>query len=227
MKEWQEEMQRKPSLLNEAAKSFQTTFNEIIPDKVHEFITNAIKQITKGVISGAGFITPIKKRKESLELMETVVKERIKFYRSSAAVEGAVTGYGGFLSGLADLPIWLTLKMKMLFEIAAHYGFDVKDHKERVFILHVFQITFSSQKHRNEIYPIMANWALQKENLPDDLNDMDWRTYWEEYRDNIDLAKLLQLIPGFGAIVGTMVNYQLTQKLGTYAMNAYRMRLKL
>ena len=94
-------------------------------------------------------------------------------------------------------------------------------------ILYIFQITFSSQKHRNEVYPLIANWAIQKENLPDDINEMDWKSYWEEYRDNIDLAKLMQLIPGFGAIVGTMVNYQLTQKLGDYAMNAYRMRLNL
>ena len=46
-----------------------------------------------------------------------------------------------------------------------------------------------------------------------------------EYRDHIDLAKLLQLIPGIGAAVGALVNYKLTNRLGEFAMNAYRMRI--
>ena len=46
-----------------------------------------------------------------------------------------------------------------------------------------------------------------------------------EYRDYIDLAKMAQLIPGIGAVVGVVVNYKLIKKLGTTAMNAYRMRL--
>ncbi len=225
MKEWQREMQKQPSFLSDTAKKFQTKINSIIPEKVHQFISNTIKQITKGVISGAGYITKAKNPKKNLELTESVVQERIKFYRSSAAVEGAVTGYGGFLSGLADLPLWLSIKMKMLFEIASLYGYDVKDLRERIFILYIFQITFSSQKHRNKVYGILENWEMEKDILSDDINQLDWRTYWVEYRDNIDMAKLLQLIPGFGAIVGTMVNYQLTNKLGKYAMNVYRMRL--
>jgi len=65
---------------------------------------------------------------------------------------------------------------------------------------------------------------MVKEKLPDDLHTFDWRTFQLEYRDYIDLAKLLQLIPGVGAIAGALVNHRLTNKLGKNAMNAYRMR---
>ncbi|TNY07227.1 EcsC family protein, partial [Escherichia coli] len=41
----------------------------------------------------------------------------------------------------------------------------------------------------------------------------------------IDLAKLLQLVPGIGAFVGAYVNNKLVDKLGEYAMYAYRMRI--
>ena len=70
----------------------------------------------------------------------------------------------------------------------------------------------------------MVNWETHKELLPDDMNDFNWRTFQLEYRDYIDLAKLLQLIPGVGAIVGTLVNYKYTNKLGKNTMNAYRLR---
>ena len=41
---------------------------------------------------------------------------------------------------------------------------------------------------------------------------------------SIDLAKLAQLIPVIGAPVGAVVNWRLTTRLATTAMNAYRLR---
>ncbi|GAB3813063.1 hypothetical protein GCM10028895_04710 [Pontibacter rugosus] len=71
----------------------------------------------------------------------------------------------------------------------------------------------------------MADWESQKQVLPEDINQFNWRTFQQEYRDYIDLAKMAQLIPVIGAPVGAIVNYRLLQKLGETAMNAYRMRL--
>lgn len=217
-------MRRDPSFWSSATKKVQKKINNIIPEKIHQAITKAIKEITRAVIFGSGFTTRTRKERKALEEIEITVKERINFYSSSAAVEGAATGFGGFLLSLADFPLWLTLKMKMLFEIASRYGYDTKDYRERIYILHIFQLTFSSQKRRNEIFEKMESWELTKDQLPDDLNSFDWRTFQLEYRDYIDLAKLLQLIPGVGAIAGAYVNHRFTNRLGKTAMNAYRMR---
>ena len=113
----------------------------------------------------------------------------------------------------------------MLFDIASNYGFDVKDYKERLYILYIFQLAFSSQEHRRNVYSQIVDWDIKKEKLPDDIHQFDWRSFQQEYRDYIDLAKMAQLIPGIGAVVGVIVNYKLIQKLGVTAMNAYRMRL--
>ncbi|TRX53051.1 EcsC family protein [Fulvivirga sp. M361] len=224
LKQWQSAMRRPPNFWNRTTKKVQRKVNSVIPEKIHKAITKAIKEITRVVIFGSKFTTRNRKEIKTLEETEIKVKERINFYSSSAAVEGAATGFGGFLLSLADFPLWLTLKMKMLFEIASRYGYDTKDYKERVYILYIFQLTFSSQEHRNEVFKIMENWEVKKEQLPDDLNAFDWRTFQLEYRDYIDLAKLLQLLPGVGAIAGAFVNHKLTNKLGKTAMNAYRMR---
>ena len=114
-----------------------------------------------------------------------------------------------------------------LFEIAATYGVDVNDLKERIYILHIFQLTFSSEKRRRELFEIMEKWQEHAATLPENINDLDWRTFQQEYRDYIDLAKLLQLVPGIGAAVGGYVNHRLTEKLGRTAMNAYRLRWPL
>ena len=79
--------------------------------------------------------------------------------------------------GLADFPIWLTIKMKMLFEIASLYGADLKDYKERVYLLYIFQLTFSSQQHRRKVFDTMDNWTEEAAKLPPDIKDLDWRSF--------------------------------------------------
>jgi hypothetical protein len=188
-------------------------------------ITTAIEHMTRAVLTGSKFTTTKLLAGVDLYTREFHVKKRISFYRNTATAEGAITGAGGILLGLADFPLWLTLKMKMLFDIAALYGHPVDDYKERVYILHIFQLTFSSQQHRQKIYALLERWEEYKNEMPATIGEFDWRNFQQEYRDYIDLAKLLQLIPGIGAAVGAYVNHRLTQKLGTYAMQAYRMRV--
>lgn len=221
---WKQRMRKGPSFSSQLAKRLQIRINRVIPEKIHRALTEAIKQMTRGVFFGAGFTTPSPVKPESLESCETRVLQRIKFYRNTAAAEGAITGAGGILLGLADFPLWLTLKMKMLFEIAALYGFDTSRYQERVYMLHIFELCFSSPDHRNKVFEILENWEEHQKSLPIDINEFDWRSFQQEYRDYIDIAKLLQLIPGIGAAVGALVNHRLTTRLGKTAMNAYRMR---
>lgn len=222
--EWQIAMQRTPSISNAAIQKFQTRINKLWPSRLRRLITQVIKQMTRAVLFGAEFTTKPNTEIRAVMDIEEQVKEKINRYTSTATAEGAITGFGGFVSGLADFPLWMSIKMKMLFEIAASYGVDTKDYKERLFILYVFQLAFSSQKRRNEIYLVISNWEIQKDKLPSDINSFDWQSFQQEYRDHLDLAKLLQLIPGVGAVVGAYVNHKLTNRLGKTAMNAYRMR---
>jgi hypothetical protein len=225
LKRWQKEMVRKPSVLNKLSKKVQTKLNSYIPEKVHKAITTAIKQMVRGVLFGAKYTTRNPATIRSLYQTEEEIKKLIKNYRNTAAVEGGVTGAGGILLGLADFPILLSIKLKMLFDVAVLYGFDVKDYKERLYILQIFQLAFSSQEHRRNVFIQIQDWDIKKTQLPDDVNVFDWRAFQQEYRDYIDLAKMAQLIPGIGAVVGVIVNYKLINQLGETAMNAYRMRL--
>lgn len=223
--EWQSAMQRMPSFSSDTIKNFQIRINKLIPEKIHQLITTTIKELTRAVLFGADYMTKRFDQPINIHMTEDLIKERINFYTSAATAEGAITGFGGFVSGLADFPLWLSIKMKMLFEIANHYGFDTSDYKERIYLLYVFQLAFSSQKRRIELFHLMSNWETEQNHLAEDIHDFDWRTFQLEYRDHVDLAKLFQLIPGVGAVVGAYVNHKLTNRLGKTAMNAYRMRL--
>jgi len=222
---WQKKMLRRPGLLNSLSKKLQTKVNSWIPEKVHNAVTATIKQMIRGVLFGAKHTATDILINATLEQREDAVRKKIDAYRKTAAIEGGITGAGGFLMGLADFPILIGIKLKLLFDIASIYGFNVYDYKERVYILHIFELAFSSDAHRKIVFLKMVDWETKSKSMPTDINQFEWRNFQQEYRDYIDLAKMAQLVPLIGAPVGVFVNNRLVKKLGMTAMNAYRMRL--
>ncbi|RYG24445.1 MAG: EcsC family protein [Chitinophagaceae bacterium] len=221
---WQREMLQQPGYFNGVAHKLQTKINSLIPEKIHEGITAVIRQMIRGVLFGAEF-TSTPSFHTDLAAMEATALDKINFYRKTAAVEGGITGAGGILLGLADFPILIGIKIKLLFELASAYGYEVTNYKERLYILHIFQLAFCSDQQRKSCYLQMQNWDEVVKTLPADIKEFNWRIFQQEYRDYIDLAKMAQLIPVIGAPVGVIVNNRLIKKLGKTAMMSYRMRM--
>lgn len=221
---WQKQMLRNPSVLNALSKGLQNRVNDLIPERIHKALTATIKQMIRAVLFGARYTAVKPMGDKPLAERESEVLRRIEFYRTTAAVEGGVTGAGGIFLGMADFPILIGIKIKLLFDIASIYGFNIKDYKERVYLLHIFELAFSSDEHRKKIFLEISDWNTKSKELPEDINQFNWRSFQQEYRDYIDVAKMAQLIPVIGAPVGAVVNYRMIKKLGFTAMNAYRMR---
>ena len=222
---WMMDLMKKPSLFSKITTKFQAKINSYIPIKVHQAITATIKQMVKAVLLGSKYSTSAMPLQGiSLLHREALVKAKIDSYSKTGAAEGGVTGAGGFLMSMADFPILIAIKIKMLFEIANLYGYDIKDYRERLYILYVFQLAFSSKLGSQNVFKQMQNWDKKLIVLPENSEDFDWQTFQQEYRDYIDLAKMAQLLPVVGAAVGAVANYQLIKKLGKTAMMAYRMR---
>jgi hypothetical protein len=212
---WQETMQAPPGLLGSLTGRVQRRLNDVIPERAHRAITAIIERMTRAMLAGSSYAGTLQER-------ERRVAERIEFFRRAAAAEGGVTGAGGIFLGLADFPLLLTLKLKLLFEIAALYGYSGEEYTERLYLLYIFQLAFSNAEHRRDVFAKLPNWHAQPK--PSSIDAFDWRTFQQQYRDYIDIAKLAQLLPVVGAPVGAVVNYRLLRKLGDTAINAYRMR---
>ncbi|MCL6572817.1 MAG: EcsC family protein [Bacillus sp. (in: Bacteria)] len=219
---WKRKLTRRSGMMNRLSKKAQGKINELIPEKVHEVMTESIKAMVKTTLFGSQ-VTTNKNQALGLTLAETdeIVRKKIAIYQKTAMLEGAGTGAGGILLGLADFPLLLSIKMKFLFEAASIYGFNTSDYSERLFILHVFQLAFSSDEIRKNTLSEIENWENRKQVLV----EMDWRQFQQEYRDYIDLVKMLQLVPGIGAFVGAYANNNLLKQLGETTMNAYRLRV--
>ena len=225
---WRARITKPAGALGNASRAVQRRINTIIPEKVHVAITAAMSAMTQAILTGADFATASPLQNASLEEREAKVAAAINGWKTAASAEGGVAGAGGFLLAAADFPLLMSFKLKLLFEIAALYGHDGSVLSERLYILHIFELAFSDVEHRRQVLEAMDDWDTQGASgaHPADLKDFDWRSFQQQYRDHIDLAKLAQMLPIVGAPVGAVVNWRLTAHLGKTAMMAYRMRLK-
>lgn len=220
LEQWKRRYTRKSSIFKRVSKQAQTKVNEWIPEKAHKVVTESIKKMVEVTLKGSEWVSLQAAYRPELHEREAVMKERMEFHRKAATIEGAGTGAGGIFLGLADFPLLLSIKMKFLSECSLIHGYDPKQYEERLFLLYVFQLAFSSDIHKKKVLTIIENWDEEKEKL----KELDWKTFQQEYRDYIDLVKMLQLIPGVGAVVGAYANYQLLDQLGEVAKFAYRIR---
>jgi hypothetical protein len=220
---WRRRMLTPPSALDRTARAVQLRINRIIPEKIHALVTDVIERMTRAILAGADIATFTPPLLDApLSARDQRARTAILGYRTTAALEGGVTGAGGFWMSVADFPALIVIKLKLLFELAAIYGHSGEVFAERLFILRLFELAFSGADHRAQVLHALEGWDLAAH--PDDFAAFDWRSFQQEYRDYIDLPKMAQMIPLIGAPVGVVVNWRLLNRLGDTAINAYRLR---
>lgn len=228
MADWEHKMFKPPGWLEKTSKTIGSRINHLIPPKVHSIMTTTIRSIVRTALFGAEY-TPSRKVEHTLELeaADQEAKELFALYQKIAVAEGAGTGAGGIMLSMVDFPALIAIKMKFLFELAHVYGYDTKHFSERVFILKVFQMAFSGPENRAKLLHSIKHWHMEKEQWLSDADyaqHMDWETFQIEYRDAMDFRKMLQMVPGIGAIAGAWANYTILDELHEFSMNAYRLR---
>jgi hypothetical protein len=216
-----------PGFFEKASKKISTKINSWIPQKVHNAITLAVKTIVRTTLFGAEYTPKGKILLISLEDADQKAKDTLSLYQKIATAEGAGTGAGGFILNAVDFPALIAIKLKLLFELAHVYGYSTNEFSERIFILTVFQLAFSSPDQRERILHTIQNWDEYKVNWTSDkayYQSFNWETFQKEYRDSIDFRKMLQMIPGIGAVAGAWANYSIVEDLGEVSIHCYQIR---
>ncbi len=224
---WRGKVLRSPGLWDRATRGTQDRINRMIPERVHTIVTVGVEAMTKGIMTGSDVLRAKPVQAGGLAARELKARIVINRYRTTASVEGGVAGAGGFVLAAVDFPALMAIKVRMLSEIVAAYGWGGGSGRERLFLLHIFHLAFASARRRPEALRELETWIAGDDPLEAQINDLttyDWRTFQIEYRDHIDLAKLAQLIPVVGAPIGAVVNWRLTDRLGETAIMACRLR---
>lgn len=228
---WHKDIVKSAGLLERATGGVQKKTQQLMPRKIQNAITAAVEKMTHTMMFGSGLLT-IREDTAGLSLAERdyLVLQCFQGYMKTAVAQGIGFGAGGVLLGLADLPVLMSIKVKFLFDCAKLYGFDPEEQGERLYLLHIFQLAFSSREHRLEVFRTLEGWDAQPPagEAATDLTGehaVDWERFQVEYRDYLDLAKLLQLLPVVGSVAGGTANHKLMHRLRENVMNCYRMRI--
>lgn len=224
LQDWLKAEMKNANIFDRGADKVQKYFQKFIPSQINTAITKGMEGFTRVVLSGSGILLPSQDAARTLESSAKKAEKAIENYVHMGMISGAGTSAGGIVTGLLDLPLLMSLKIKLIFEIGSHYGYDLKDPRERYFALMIFREAFSSPVRKKEHLQALIYFERERETLTEPLEKIDWKGFQQEYRDYIDLAKLLQFIPGIGIVIGATVNRQLMMQLGKTAVKAYELR---
>lgn len=169
-----------------------------------------------------------------LNEVDQVVGHLSAKYKALTASEGAATGTLGWLGIAADIPALLGLNLRAIGEYCTYYGFNLESRAERMFALQILMLTSSSTDASKQV-------ALMK--LSQLASDITEKKTWKGLEKQVVVrgmrkvakalgirlakAKLGQIVPVMGALVGGGYNAYYTSKTTEAAQNLYRERFLL
>jgi hypothetical protein len=152
-------------------------------------------------------------------------------YKTLATTEGAAAGYVG-LPGIApDIIALITLNQRAIGEYATYYGFDISSQQERLFALNILGLASSPNDAAKQVAMAQLVKIAQ---------DVAKKKVWKELEQHsfvrimqiiarslsirLTKAKLAQIVPVTGALVGGGFNAYYTSKVCDAAFYLYRER---
>lgn len=216
---------------------------ESIPDRIKLTLDNAFYQGFNTVLSkGTKYIEKLyDKEKLQIEhdiknyaIEKSATKKKIKELDSISkksnfvnatisTVEGGGLGLLGI--GIHDIPLFITMILKTVYEIALSYGFNYEDELEQVYILNLICGALTSGDELRKYNSIL-------EQLSDDIFNNKPNNYIldEEIRNTSKVlsqamltTKFIQGVPIIG-VIGGIINFKVINKVSTYSKLKYKKR---
>lgn len=244
-KEWQKLIREEQTFLrkNMPARSigWQEKIAKFVPKKLEGALNSAFCKAFKLIFDkGTGIIekTYQKEKKEQNYKINSYIadvrntrRSMRAFGREAAAsknlnmavstVEGVGMGLLGM--GLPDIPLFLGVLLKSIYEIALSYGFSYDTKKEQIFILKVIETALSHDKELAEKNMELNLWVQREE--PD--IEAEWSGQIRRTSDALSkellYLKFVQGIPVVG-VIGGFSDMVYQKKISDYAALKYKRR---
>ncbi|MBZ2174254.1 EcsC family protein [Schnuerera sp. xch1] len=161
--------------------------------------------------------------KRNIKKLDKQAKYSKRLNSSISVLEGGVLGILGI--GLPDIPFFIAIIMKTIYEVALSYGYNYKSKEEKAYILLLICGAMSNGDRQ-----LKFNERIDKLGSSIDNNDDIAVNLKEKMIITADVlseamltAKFIQGIPILG-VVGGVVNYSIIKKIGKYSSLKYKKR---
>ncbi|WP_288221383.1 EcsC family protein [uncultured Clostridium sp.] len=161
--------------------------------------------------------------RKSLKLIDSQGKRSKLINSTISTVEGI--GLGALGIGIPDIPIFISIILKTVYEIALSYGFNYESESEKIYILNLINVALTSEEEKlfyseklNEIENKISLCLELENNLDSEIKETA-----KVLSNTLLLVKFIQGLPIIG-VVGGALNYQFINKISKYASIKYKKR---
>ena len=215
----------------------------VIPDKLRNTLQKAFYNGFKLVLKkGSKYIEHLYDKEKikvehdisdyalSKKLNRKALKEIDKQSKKSKLINSAIStvegsGLGLLGIGLPDIPIFIGVIIKTVYEIALSYGFDYEKEEELIYILTLISAALTIEEKQikfNCKLDYLGRKIDSNIKIEDNLEEVIKETS-EVLSESLLIAKFIQGLPVIG-IVGGLTNYNVINKLTTYGNLKYKKR---
>lgn len=142
------------------------------------------------------------------------------------AVEG--TGLGLLGIGLPDIPVFIGVVLKSVYEISLSYGYDYREEQEQYFILKLLEAALAGETEKaekNAGVDKLIGFLVEETPLGYDI-DLQMRNTADSFAADMVCIKFLQGLPIVG-VIGGPANVLYCKKISDYAKVKYQKRYLL
>ena len=234
---------KKNKLMKEKISPRSEKIQEKIPDKLKSTLESAFYNAFKIVIkNGSKYIEKLYNKekikleheindfslnkrmtRKSLRLIDSQGKKSKLINSTISTVEGAGLGLLGI--GIPDIPVFISMILKTVYEIALSYGFNYESEEEKIYILNLINVALSSEEEK-QIYNEKLNNIENKIILGLDIEnslDEEIKETSKVLSNSLLVAKFIQGLPVVG-VIGGVTNYQFISKVSKYSRIRYKKR---
>ena len=161
--------------------------------------------------------------KKNLKKIDKSASKKTIINKSITAIEGSALGILGI--GLPDIPIYIGVILKSIYEISLNYGFEYSNSKERAFILNIICATVTSGEDRKYYFnklDSIGNEIDNNKNYNYPIDEMLMETS-KKISTYMLTSKFIQGLPIVG-VVGGVTNLITLQDITTIAKLKYKKR---
>lgn len=162
---------------------------------------------------------------KNLKIIDKGVNQGKVISQGITAVEGSALGFLGI--GMPDVPVFISIILRMIYEISLKYGFNYDNDRERVFILNIICFGISKvedKKKYSEACDKIAGLIDENKECDVDFNiDNMIKETSKNLVDTLLVSKFIQGIPLVGT-VGGAVNFMVLSDVSKAAKIKYKKR---
>lgn len=234
---------KKEGLLKSKINPVADKIEEVIPDKLRNTLESAFYNGFKIVLKkGSKYIEKLydkekikaehdvnnfsvfrKLNRKSIRSLDSVSRKSKLINATISTAEGAGLGLLGI--GIPDIPIFIGVILKTVYEIALSYGFDYEKEEEQILILYLI-CTALTNEERQVKFNNKLDYLAEKIDLNMQVEESLEETIKltsEVLSDSLLIAKFIQGLPIVG-VLGAATNYSVINKVSNFARIKYKKR---